>query len=191
MKNIFIVIIVLAFTTCGHCAEKIGGIMGLTLGHKFFPPSAKSGCKLLEKRNDKWESCAVFIYELPQNQIYRMNTVEVSVTPKTGIICAIAARTRTNEFTSLEAATNTLNLIVSRLEEKHGKATDNYIERGGQRVGWVVHKKWGERINSKGEKEEVVTNAMIYINCFDRELTNKASEEREELNGESAIFESF
>lgn len=44
---------------------------------------------------------------------------------------------------------------------------------------------------SKGEKEEAVTSAMIVVDCFDRELCNQAAGEREEINGETSIFEDF
>lgn len=191
MKSI-ILLIAVTFASHGNCAEKVGGIMGLTLGRKFYPPSAKSGCKLLEKRNEKNESCAVYVYELPSDRgILKMNTVTVEVTPKSGIICGIWARTRTNEFPTLEKAKTVLNLIVSRLEEKHGKAVKNCIERGSQHVSWTVFENWGTRTNSKGEKEDVVSSAMIVVTCGDRELYDKAGQEREEMNGETSILESF
>ena len=146
MKTI-VLIVCIVLTTNGNCAEKIGGIMGLTLSHKFYPPSAKSEC--------------------------------------------IWARTKTNEFPTLEKAKTVLSLLVSKLEEKHGKAVDNYIDRGDQRVSWTVFKQWGTGVNSKGEKEEVVTSAMIVVHCFDRELSAKAAAEREEISGETSIFEYF
>ena len=82
-------------------------------------------------------------------------------------------------------------MIVLQLENKYGKAADGYIERGERVITWAAYEQLRTVLNSKEQKQNDVTNAMIVVHCFDRYLSAKAAEEREEMNGESRIFEYF